>query len=299
MGRIRDSANVLGLLVLQNSAVPILYKIMQRTSAEEPHACTLLLCAECLKLVCSLLAWGMGPKDGDQRVSLQRVIALVPIAATYGVQNKLILLAISTLDAHVFQLLSNTKLLAAGVTGAVVFRRMPSPQQWVALVLLTAGAALVNMQGTACADGTVSATGVSAVLASAVLSGAIGTYTELMLKHNAMHMWLQSAVVAGMSALMFVGAHVAEGVSLQAVARLPPAAVAVIVNNAVGGLVVVAVLKRTDNVTKGYAVTCALLLTTGLSRLLLSTPLTPVFGVALVVVACSLYLNANACEQKT
>ena len=297
MGRIRDSASILGLLVLQNSAVPILYKIMQRTSEAEPHACTLLLCAECLKLVCSLLAYSTGTKDGGQSVSLQRVAALVPIAATYGVQNKLLLVAISTLDAHVFQLLSNTKLLAAGVVGALVFKRVPSSQQWVALVLLSAGAALVNMQGAACTDGTVSATGVSAVLACAVLSGAIGTYTELMLKHNAMNMWLQSAVVAGVSAVLFSAAHVAEGVSLKNVMQLPLAAVAVVINNAVGGLVVVAVLKRTDNVTKGYAVTCALLLTTALSRFLLSTPLTPVFGVALVVVACSLYLNVSAPVQ--
>merc|ERR1711920_99350 len=103
-------------------------------------------------------------------------------------QNQILFVAVQNLDPPVFQALTQLKILFAGVFSYVLLNKRLSQVQWVALLLLASGAALVQVEASMCkvvsnkneeAD---PFWGLVAVITMSVMSGLAGCYTEKMLK---------------------------------------------------------------------------------------------------------------------
>jgi len=121
----------------------------------------------------------------DHRNSL-----LLGIPATaYSFQMSMEYVALANLDAAVFSVLVQCKLLTTATFSAVILRKRLKYIQIISLVLLTAGVMLINVnkmqedKNGETEDGLVANnTGVIATLAIAVSSGFAGVYTEKVIK---------------------------------------------------------------------------------------------------------------------
>ena len=80
----------------------------------------------------------------------------------YTVQNNLLYLALTNLDAATYQVCYQLKILTTAVFSAVLLQRKFSPQKWAALVVLTVGVAVVQISGSADQHSAASATTIAA-----------------------------------------------------------------------------------------------------------------------------------------
>lgn len=65
----------------------------------------------------------------------------------YTVQNNLLYLALTNLDAATYQVCYQLKILTTAVFSAILLGRRFSPRKWVAVVILTIGVAVVQLSG--------------------------------------------------------------------------------------------------------------------------------------------------------
>jgi UDP-sugar transporter A1/2/3 len=109
-------------------------------------------------------------------------------AAAYSFQMSMEYVALANLDAAVFSVLVQTKLLATASFAVVILRRTIRKAQLISLVLLTVGVMLCNMMKTANdgEDDAITAAesfkGITATLGIALSSGFASVYTEKVIK---------------------------------------------------------------------------------------------------------------------
>ncbi|KAI9498782.1 nucleotide-sugar transporter-domain-containing protein [Zychaea mexicana] len=225
-------------------------------------------------------------------------IRLMIPSALYAIQNNLLYLALSNLEAATFQITYQLKILSTAIFSQVVLNRRLSQNQWVALGLLMGGVTLVQittreedkaavMIDAIKADGEQQEQyqysnsdqnqhqqnamfGLIAVLASCVSSGFAGCYFERMLKTSSTSMWMRN-IQMGLSALAFSivamlmnDYHLIRqgGGLFQGYTMI---AWLVIANQALGGLLVATVVKHADNILKNFATSVSIILSSIIS----------------------------------
>ena len=116
----------------------------------------------------------------DHRNSL---LLAIP-AAAYSFQMSMEYVALANLDASIFSVLVQGKLLTTATFSAVLLRKKLKYTQIISLVLLTAGVMLINItnKSSSVEDDASSTKGVLATLGIAISSGFAGVYTEKVIK---------------------------------------------------------------------------------------------------------------------
>jgi len=221
----------------------------------------------------------------------------------YTVQNNLLFVSLSNLSGAVYQVTYQLKILTTAVLSVVILGKVLGPTKWSALVTLTAGVALIQLPRGSTA-GTAAPTpsqgnavvGLVAVLSACMTSGLAGVWLEKILKQTDASIWLRNIQLAAFGAVLgLLGAFVQDGAKIQAhgfmqgYSRL---VWAVILLQAVGGLVVAAVLKYADNILKCFGNACSIVLSCLLSAVLLhefEPDFLFVVGTLLVILATTLY----------
>mmetsp|Transcript_29831 Transcript_29831/g.54053 ORF Transcript_29831/g.54053 Transcript_29831/m.54053 type:complete len:283 (+) Transcript_29831:2-850(+) len=246
------------------------------------------------------------------------VLLAVP-AAVYNLQQTLEYVALSNLDAAVFSVLVQSKLVCTAIFAVLLMGMKLRKAQVISLVLLTTGVMLANMK---CAapprEGEVEGreasmdtmTGVLATLGISLASGFAAVYTEKVIKsqktthfdrskYSLAYMQVQ---LAGMS-LMVMGAF-AVATEFEVINErglwhnVNASAWVAIVNSALGGLTVAAVLKFADSVLKGYATAVSVMLTGCLSMVFFGTTMNSTYVLGMVNVICAVTLyNAKGLEE--
>ncbi|XP_052751625.1 UDP-galactose/UDP-N-acetylglucosamine transporter srf-3 isoform X2 [Galleria mellonella] len=111
----------------------------------------------------------------------------------YIVQNNLLYVSASNLDAATYQVTYQLKLLTTALFAVVVLKRKLKKWQWLALGLLAAGVALVQLSSTGTSGSNKTSPnlpqqsrvlGFSAALAACFISGFAGIYFEKVLKES-------------------------------------------------------------------------------------------------------------------
>ncbi|KCV69029.1 hypothetical protein H696_04448 [Fonticula alba] len=146
------------LLVIQNSALVLTLRQSRVAAAPGgvPYASsTAVVLSETLKLItCLLLVFLLDARSSPRAfgVLLRRFIftprQLLPLAipaVLYTLQNNLQYVAASNLDAAVFQVTYQLKIIATALCSVLMLGRSLSKTRWLSLVVLTAGVALVQM----------------------------------------------------------------------------------------------------------------------------------------------------------
>ncbi|KAI8084249.1 nucleotide-sugar transporter-domain-containing protein [Gilbertella persicaria] len=255
-------------LVIQNSMLVLLMRYSRTKSSDEPIyiASTAVFMAEVVKIVVSknncldMLYLQIIRKP-------QEVAKMLIPSGLYALQNNLLYIALSNLEAATFQVTYQLKVLSTAAFSIWLLNRTLNQNQWIALVLLMIGVTLVqseSMTGSVCLDDQQPLIGLLSVLASCVSSGFAGCYFEKILKTSTTSMWIRNIQLGicgvtfsllGMllSDFRFIRTH-GLFYGYNALTWL------VVTNQALGGLVVSLVVKYADNILKGFATSISIVL---------------------------------------
>lgn len=248
------------------------------------------------------------------------LLVLVP-ASAYNLQMSLEYVAMSNLDAALFSVLVQSKLVFTATFASVVLRKKLRKLQVISLVLLTSGVMLCNLSrmnmgsGKEGEDSFMDAKmikGVTATLGIAVSSGFASVFTEKVIKAHKKSLSENAAPpslaytqvqLASMS-LLAIGAYAIVMdfrpiVEYGLFQNFTFGAVLTVLMSALGGLTVAAVLKYADSILKGYATALSVILTGVLSVHFFGTDLNLIYGMGVVnvVMAVLLYNGQNLDEM--
>jgi solute carrier family 35 (UDP-sugar transporter), member A1/2/3 len=243
---------------------------------------------------------------------MDALMILVP-ALLYLVQNTLLYVALTNLAAPIFQVTYQAKLVTTAIVSVFMLQRSYSVQQWVCLVLLSLGVAVVVLgEGggtkTPPKEGVVAQSltlGLTAVTIACFSSALAGVYFEKVLKNPASSdatkaapasLWMRNIQLSFFSIIIALGQGYfakAPEVPVPYLHGFTAWAWILVLLQAGGGLLVAAVIKYADNVLKGLATGVSVVLATMVSTVLFATPLTFQFSVGATMILGSVYYFSN------
>jgi len=305
-------------LVFQNCAAVLLIRYTQQVqnvpgSAPEKKYDTSSLVAvtEAVKfLVCLMVVAGPhGSGIGLLKESVLSVDCLkmaIP-AALYTLQNTLLFTALANLEATMFQVLYQLKVLTTALMMVLVLNVRLTLLRWIALIILFIGVVFTQFQGTKVSRASMSPqnllTGLSAVITCALSSSFASVYFEKILKHgSASSLWIRNIQLAIFSFMFAIGsfgynAHYTDDGSTQGFFTGYTTLTCVLIGvQALGGILVALVMKYADNILKGFATSVAIIVSGIFSYMFLDFTPTVYFmiGAMTVILAVMLYSLPDA-----
>ncbi|KAL3932645.1 MAG: hypothetical protein SGBAC_010748 [Bacillariaceae sp.] len=316
-------------MVLQNSATVLVGRYTRSAvpSSELYVVNHLILVTEIGKLLLSCV-FEYFTTGGQLMESIQANIIDAPYdalkimvpALLYLVQNSLLYVALSNLTAPIFQVTYQAKLVTTAVVSVMMLNRRYTFQQWVCLVLLSVGVAIVVLGETGSdkkkediAAGEQSLTaGLLAVTVACFSSALAGVYFEKVVKagpgaqkKKPVSVWMRNVQLAFFTIVtafmkdLFTASPTSSAGDSQAYFHGFTTWVWILVGlQAGGGLLVAAVIKYADNVLKGLATGVSVCFATGVSTVLFGTPLSSQFAVGALLILVSVYFFSNPVKTK-
>jgi UDP-sugar transporter A1/2/3 len=300
-------AQMVGLVLLMR------YSRTVKTSTDEPLylASTAVFIMEVMKLVICffVIAYQSG---GDFLTDLNKHILQSPMeivklcvpSLLYTVQNNLLYLALTNLDAATYQVCYQLKILTTALFSAVLLQRKFSARKWASLVILTVGVAIVQVSGSgdqhsagqeSDTDKQHKLIGLIAVVCAACTSGFSGVYFEKILKGSRTSLWIRNVQMGLPSVIIaYITIYVKDAPAVQKQGMLggfSNIVWTVVTVQAVGGLIVATVVKYADNVLKVFATSFSIVISCIISAFLFDfhPTLSFLFGASLVVTATVMY----------
>ena len=328
----RTEAGVLLLLTLLSTGATLLLRFSRGVRHETYSACVAVLAIELIKGAVSAVmvvrTRRTGETAGDAlRGVLRGSLPSALPALLYCVQNALAHVALRCLDAGVYSVLVQVRLLTTGLFSVLFLGRRLTLQHWRALVVLLAAVLLVEQPpcpvcppaGAATVTGTAAAvgaagtgaagtgagcerTGVAVVLVMACTSSFAGVYWEKVLKDAQRSAWERNLQLSLYSIVFAIaGTIVTRPGDLRPqslVAGISPVALLLFCTQAAQGLVTAFVTKLTSTIIRNYSATASLCLTALLSVVLFGAHLGTLFwvGLVLVIISIDLYREASALQ---
>lgn len=238
----------------------------------------------------------------------REIAKLMVPALLYTIQNNMLYEALENLDAATYSVCYQSKILTTALFSVFLLRKKLSATKWGALLLLTSGVALAQLSGLSAEDsreahetaaGQSPILGFMCVMAAACTSGFAGVYFEMLLKGSKTSLWIRniqmgipSIVLSIVSVLVKDWKPVTQKGFFHGYNGV---VVAVIILQAVGGLVVAVVVKYADNIRKSFATAVSIIISCTLSALLFDFKPTFTFllGSAMVVGSVFLYTKQD------
>lgn len=310
----------LGVLVLQTTSLVLTMRCSRTLKKDSPQylPSSAVVSAELLKIsVCTVIVliqnnWSIRAMNQLLKEELvsksSETLKLAVPAGIYTLQNNLLYVALSNLDAATYQVTYQLKILTTALFSVSMLGRKLGLYQWLSLLLLMTGVALVQWPTESIGESeqkmlTASSqfVGVMAVLMACLSSGFAGVYFEKILKETKQSIWVRniqlglfSFVLGFTGMLLYDGESVRQSGMFQGYSAIT---CVVVVLQALGGLVVAVVIKYADNILKGFATSLSIILSASISYFLLAdfNPTSVFFcGALLVIAATFLY----SCEVK-
>ncbi|XP_061695038.1 solute carrier family 35 member A3b isoform X2 [Syngnathoides biaculeatus] len=305
----------LGVLVLQTTTLVLTMRYSRTLKEDGPRylASSAVVSAEVIKiLVCTLLVFmennfymrATNQQLKEEIVSrpLETMKLAIP-AGIYTLQNNLLYVALSNLDAATYQVTYQLKILTTALFSVSLLGRRLGFYQWMSLLLLMAGVTLVQWPTASEGDSeqkvlsaSIQFVGVMAVLMACISSGFAGVYFEKILKETKQSVWIRNIqlglfgfVFGTIGMMVYDGERVRQSGMFQGYNKITSI---VIVLQAFGGLVIAVVIKYADNILKGFATSLSIIMSTLISYFLLEdfSPTRTFFsGAAMVMAATFLY----------
>lgn len=299
-------------------------RIVQKPGQTMYIASTAVFLAEVLKIIACLMVMRhqQGTWDRFSTMVKREILGkpsetlkmLIP-SGLYALQNNLLYVALSNLEAATFQVTYQMKIMSTAIFSVALLGRSLTRDKWLALLLLMIGVTLVQSQSMSSSASTSTSStssttttkvdeillapqnpfiGLMAVITSCISSGFAGCYFEKILKTSDTSMWVRN-IQLGISGALFslVGMlaydiqPIMDGGLLQGYNWLTWVVVA---NQALGGLLVAIVVKYADNILKGFATSLSIIVSGVISIYLFGFQPSGVFIVGAFIVMSSSYL---------
>lgn len=315
-------------LTLQNAILGLSMRYARTRPGAMFLSSTAVVMAEVVKLLTSLVLVFMEEGKSVRRLqsALHSTIVKRPLdtlkicvpSFLYILQNNLLYVSASHLDAATYQVTYQLKILTTAVFAVIILRKKLFPTQWAALVALVVGVATVQLAQTD-SSGTAASRqqhmpgepdqnrllGFSAALGACFLSGFAGIYFEKMLKGADISIWMRNIQLSLLS-LPFglITCFVNDGSKITSDGFFfgyDGFIWYLILLQAGGGLIVAVVVKYADNILKGFATSLAIIISCVASMYLFDFNLTMqfTFGAALVIASIFLYgYDPNAAAKQ-
>ena len=181
------------LMVLSTSATVLVGRYTRMTSGKEDLYSIqhLIVVTECVKFVFAAALEENSEQSGLKKSLQTHVVAtprdtlkmLIP-ALLYLVQNKMLMVGISYLEAPVFQVLYQSKLVLTAVISVIILKRSYRLIQWICIVAVSLGVAIV-MDGLRAGSTdlkSISRKGFGAVVIAGLASSLATVYFEKVIK---------------------------------------------------------------------------------------------------------------------
>jgi len=287
----------------------VLFLRASRTVAEPYTASTAVLLAEVLKLfTCTFLVLKeTGSCKAFTEVIKKQVFGLgwetfkilVP-ACLYIVQNNLLFLALSKLDAATYQVTYQLKILTTAFFSVFLLQKHLDYKKWGSLVLLMIGVSIVQLNGlTNTTDNKEIAwddqmVGLACVIGACLLSGLAGVYLEIVLKFSKPSVWVRNiqlslfSLIPGLLAIFWTDSEAV--LSKGFFYGYTPLVWVVIIMQACSGLIVALVVKYADNILKSFATSISIILSSVVAMVLFGFIPSPQWAVGSFIVISSTIL---------
>jgi drug/metabolite transporter (DMT)-like permease len=285
---------------------PLFTKLSQNEDGTYDYVVlTSVLCTEFVKLAVSLGYYALFvPPQRKTHHSFRAwdIVAFAIPAAVYALNNALVFMIISELRPSAFQILGSFKTVFTLVLFRIVLQRIPTNNQYVAVLLLAAGAAVSRLGSVNKCNGDSSdggALGVVLTLVSCLASSMGGVANEALLKKDGgMHsLSLQNSLLYAFGVVVnSIALFVRNGNDVLTDGFCVGddlMTVLLIAINALTGLSISAVLKWNDNISRVFAHTGAIVISMTVEMLLFALPASPDLVLAGVIVSGSALIYAN------
>lgn len=221
----------------------------------------------------------------------------------YVIQNNLLYVSASNLDAATYQVTYQLKILTTAMFAVFILKKQLQRTQWFSLVTLIIGVVLVQLQQSSVSHTSSSShgpeqkpfVGFMAALSACVLSGFAGIYFEKMLKDsNDVTVWMRN-VQLSLCSIPFglISCFVYDGTIIQRQGFFfgyDKFVQYLVLLQACGGLIVALVVKYADNILKGFATSLAIVISCVASIYLFDFHLTLQFTLGAIFVIFSIFL---------
>uniref|UniRef100_A0A3B5LGH3 Solute carrier family 35 member A3b n=1 Tax=Xiphophorus couchianus TaxID=32473 RepID=A0A3B5LGH3_9TELE len=199
----------LGVLVLQTTSLVLTMRYSRTQKEDGPRylASSAVVAAEVLKIfTCtfivfmenkySLRAMNLLLKEEIVKKPVETMKLAVP-AGIYTLQNNLLYVALSNLDAATYQVTYQLKILTTALFSVSMLGKRLGLYQWLSLLSLMAGVTLVQWPTDSTGEQKVltagsQVVGVAAVLTACMSSGFAGVYFEKILKETKQSVWVRN-----------------------------------------------------------------------------------------------------------
>nr|GAT53252.1 predicted protein [Mycena chlorophos] len=308
-------------LAVQNSLLTLImhYSRVSTTPSSSYSSATAVLTTEILKGSISLfIAFSRIETTSTEPSRIRRLASdvfspdcwkLSIPAILYVIQNNLQFVAVSNLQAATFQVSYQMKILTTAGFSVLLLRKKLTSPQWVALLFLAIGVAVVQIQTGAVRiveDGALQESahamnpikGFLAVATACTTSGLAGVYFEMVLKNSQTDLWVRNvqlslfSLLPALAPVFYLYANDPQDGWLATLFRNFGAwAWATVSVQVFGGLLTALVIKYSDNILKGFATSLSIVISFLASVLLFNFQITFTFllGSCIVLIATWLY----------
>jgi len=242
----------------------------------------------------------------------REVLKLSVPSLLYTVQNNLLYLALTNLDASTYQVCYQLKILTTAIFSMIMMKRKFSIKKWLALLMLAAGVSIIQISGSG--DYSMEEhhrynlnnrlVGLVSVIFASCTSGFSGIYFEKVIKGSVSSLWIRN-IQMGLPSIIFAFITVLLK-DLETVQKkgffggYTFIVWIVVIVQASGGLIVALVVKYADSVLKVFASSISIVVSCVISILFLDFH--PNFwfvcGAFLVVTSTVLYSKPEMKAQK-
>lgn len=307
------------LLIFQNSTHALLIRYSQTLGSSNYLASTTVVVAELYKFVLTLLLVFFKDYAGrhDRSGAILDLLRTSGVAAfpafLYALQNNLVFIALSNLDAATFQVMYQTKIITTALFSVTLLGRRLSITQTISLLLLFIGVVLV--QTPSCPDPANSFAnsidsqhrnvflGFMVICAISCTSGFAGVYFEKIMKSGSGTPFtrnLQLAFWGFIFSVITMYANDRKALSENGFFHGYNWVVWAIINiSALGGILIALVVSYTDNIAKGFATSISIILSSIISARFFGFDITLIFvmGASVVILSVVLYSEPDKAQQ--
>ncbi|XP_066544336.1 CMP-sialic acid transporter [Amia ocellicauda] len=287
-----------------------------RTVSKDMYFSTTAVClTEIIKLILSL---GMLAKEtgslGKLKASItenifrspKELLKLSVPSLVYAVQNNMAFVALSNLDAAVYQVTYQLKIPCTALCTVLMLHRSLNRLQWFSVFMLCGGVTLVQWNPATSNMVQVEQNpilGFVAIAIAVLCSGFAGVYFEKVLKSSDTSLWVRN-IQMYLSGILVTLAGVYMSDAANVVEKgfffgYTPWVCFVILLASMGGLYTSVVVKYTDNIMKGFSAALAIVLSTIASVTLFGLQITATFASGTFLVCISIYLYGLPKQETT
>ncbi|KAK4470505.1 hypothetical protein MN116_005623 [Schistosoma mekongi] len=302
-------------LIVQNAAIVLVTRYSRAREGDLYFPSTAVVMSELVKLLvcfllvffeekCSFVSFIHNLRDNILKDPTDCLLVSVP-GVIYTIQNNLLFVGYSNLDAVSFQISYQLKIFTTAVFFRIILSKHLSGIQWCSLCVLFIGVVLTQVNGLTESNTEINKNtaetksnlfiGLSSVILACTCSGFAGVFFEKLLKSSHKSVAVRNiqlafyGVTAGiLTVYLKDGKQITEKGFFFGYDFVVWAAILI---QSLGGLLIAATIRYADNIRKGFASSLAIVLTFILSIYLFDFNPTILFyaGAILVVVATVLY----------